>query len=60
MQEIPVGSVLVGREEGVCIIESLALRRKSPLPPRPASERYEYRENISRDALSQGRTVEDT
>jgi hypothetical protein len=36
---IPVGSVLVGRAEGKCMMEYLALRRKSAEPPRPLSIR---------------------
>ena len=39
MQLIPVGSVLVGRVLGVCIMEYLAERRKSAEPPRPFSMR---------------------
>ena len=39
MQDTPVGSVLDGRVEGVCIILILALRKKSAEPPRPLSIR---------------------
>jgi len=35
MQDTPVGSVLDGRVDGVCMIEYLALRKKSAEPPRP-------------------------
>src|SRR6185369_8887117 len=34
-QEMPVGSILLGRLDGVCIIFRKPLRRKSPEPPRP-------------------------
>ena len=39
MHETPVGSVLVGRVDGVCMIEYFAERRKSAEPPRPLSIR---------------------
>ena len=37
MQDTPVGSVLEGRVDGVCMMLYFALRRKSAEPPRPLS-----------------------
>lgn len=35
IEDMPVGSVLVGRADGACMIEILALLKKSALPPKP-------------------------
>ena len=37
MHETPVGSVLEGRVDGVCIMLIFALRKKSAEPPNPFS-----------------------